>query len=61
MQLRYDEHKRKECIDTFNGSEKRNIKRNTENMFPSHKEVWYTERSGIRRVKEHYEYIRFIK
>lgn len=30
---------------------KRNLKRNTENMFPSLKEVWYTERSGIEESK----------
>lgn len=32
-------------------STKRNLKRNTENMFPSPKEVWYTERSGIEESK----------
>jgi hypothetical protein len=32
-------------------STKRNLKRNTENMFPSPKEVWYTERSGIEENK----------
>lgn len=38
-------------MNAFDGQYKRNLKRNTENMFPSPKEVWYTERSGIEESK----------